>query len=215
MIRAIAFDLDGTLVDSVADLAAAANHARVGLGLPALPEARVASYVGDGMRVLMQRVLSDDVAGQPEPELLAAGLEAFLAYYAEHLSVRTRPYPGVVAALTELAARGLPMAVVTNKPELLSEALLGDLDLRKFFVRVIGGDTLPQRKPEAEPLLAMAAHWQLLPEQILMVGDSANDVACARAAGCPVWLVDYGYADAGSLGADRVVAGLGEIVAVC
>ena len=211
MLKAIAFDLDGTLVDSVIDLANAANVVRVKLGKPELVSERVRQFVGDGVAQLLQRSLTDDMNGQLEPATLELALETFHAYYGDHLAENTRPYAGVALGLQRLQQLQVPMAIVTNKPEHHTHALLAALQLDRYFKAVIGGDTLSQRKPNAAPLLEAAQRLEVDLNEILMVGDSPNDVLCARAAGAKVWVVDYGYADAATLNADKVIHHLGEI----
>lgn len=213
MIRAIAFDLDGTLVDSVTDLAAAANVAREALGLAPLPPERVKSFVGDGVAVLVKRAITDDPTGEPSAESLEQALASFHAHYGEHLADHTRPYPGVIDGLQQFQAQGLPLAIVTNKPEHHTHKLLQHLGLAGFFRVVMGGDSLPTRKPAPEPLLAVAERLAVEPAELLMVGDSENDVLCARAAGCPVVVMRYGYAGAGVLPADREADRLADVLA--
>lgn len=211
MLKAIAFDLDGTLVDSVIDLANAANVVRLRLGKSALPSDRIRQFVGDGVAQLLHRSLSDDMNGQLDSETLALALETFHAYYGDHLAENTLPYKGVELGLQRLQQLQIPMAIVTNKPERHTHALLAALKLDHYFKVVIGGDTLAQRKPDAAPLLEAALRLEVDLPELLMIGDSPNDVLCARAAGAKVWVVDYGYADAATLNADKVIANLGEI----
>lgn len=128
-VQAVAFDLDGTLVDSVPDLAAAANEMRAVLGMERLPEATVRSYVGDGIAVLVHRALTDDEYGQADLPLFERGSEVFLRYYADHIADRTRPYPETEAGLGLLKSLGIPLAVVTNKSDLLAIKLLKALKL--------------------------------------------------------------------------------------
>lgn len=214
MLKAIAFDLDGTLVDSVIDLSASANAVRLHMGLPVLPDKRIRTFIGDGVASLLQRSLTDHLDGKLEPQDLATALSVFHLHYGQHLAENTRPYAGVVTALDALQQQGWPLAVVTNKPENHTHALLAALNLTQYFKVVIGGDTLPKRKPHAEPLLEAAQRLGLEASQVLMIGDSPNDVLCARAAGSPVWVVDYGYAEAGNLNADRVMSSLEEMLAL-
>ncbi len=201
-IRAVAFDLDGTLTDSVADLAAAANAMRAHLRLPELPQEVVQSYVGDGISVLVHRALTGDKAGQAEDALLERGLDIFIRYYAEHIADATRTYPETETALAMLRKMGLPLAVITNKSEVLSVKLLNELNIGQYFSLVVGGDTLPQRKPSPEPLRHAARVLGVEPEQMLMVGDSHNDMLAAKAAGCPCVGVEFGYGDMAQLSRD-------------
>lgn len=201
-IRAVAFDLDGTLTDSVADLAAAANAMRARLGLPELPQEVVQSYVGDGISVLVHRALTGDKTGQAEDALLEQGLDIFIRYYAEHIADATRAYPETETALAMLRKMELPLAVITNKSEVLSVKLLNELNIGQYFSLVVGGDTLPQRKPSPEPLRHVAQVLGVEPEQMLMVGDSHNDMLAAKAAGCPCVGVEFGYGDMAQLSRD-------------
>lgn len=216
-IHAIAFDLDGTLVDSLADLAAAANAMRRQLQLPPLPDAVVAAYVGDGVATLVHRSLCDAHDGRADEALWQQGFVAFMQYYRTHLSVHTRAYPGVEGALKLFRAQQKPLAVVTNKNEILAAELLQQLGLDGYFSLIIGGDTLPEKKPAALPLLHCAEVLGVAPPHLLMAGDSANDILAARAAGCPSAGVRWGYGDMDALQADEatradvVVDDLGEL----
>lgn len=201
-IQAIAFDLDGTLVDSVADLAAAANAMRVALGMKELPQDVVQSYVGDGMAVLVHRTLSENSQGVADDALWQRAFPIFLNHYAEHIADATRPYPETEAGLGLLKTLGLPLAVITNKNELLAVKLLKELNLLDYFSIVIGGDTLPERKPSAAPLHHVAQVLGVQPENMLMVGDSHNDFLAAKAAGCPSVGVLFGYGDMTELSRD-------------
>ena len=198
-VQAVAFDLDGTLVDSVPDLAAAANEMRAVLGMERLPEATVRSYVGDGIAVLVHRALTDDEYGQADLPLFERGSEVFLRYYADHIADQTRPYPETEAGLGLLKSLGIPLAVVTNKSDLLAIKLLKALKLEQYFSIVVGGDTLNVRKPSGEPLRHVAGGLGIQTQNMLMVGDSRNDMLAAKDAGCPVAGVTFGYGDMAEL----------------
>lgn len=183
---AVLWDLDGTLVDSAADIAANANRALVGAGLPALSEARIRGFVGDGARNLVRRCA--EAAGGAFDEALLA---AFLAHYLEHPAEHSRVHPpglrGLLGALTEAQ---VPMGVVTNKPLAVSLRLLDALGLRRAFGVVVGGDSFPEKKPDPRPVReAMAA---LGVRRAVLVGDGPQDVAAGRAAGVPVVGVTWG-----------------------
>lgn len=198
-VQAVAFDLDGTLVDSVPDLAAAANEMRAVLGMERLPEATVRSYVGDGIAVLVHRALTDNEHGQADLPLFERGSEVFLRYYADHIADQTRPYPETEAGLGLLKSLGIPLAVVTNKSDLLAIKLLKALKLEQYFSIVVGGDTLNVRKPSGEPLRHVAGVLGIQTQNMLMVGDSRNDMLAAKDAGCPVAGVTFGYGDMAAL----------------
>ena len=213
-IKAFAFDLDGTLVDSIADLARAANAARADLSLTALDETVVASFVGDGASSLVARTLAGDINAEFSGDALQQqGLAAFNKHYLAGLSIATRFYPEVQTTLATLHERGYPLAIVTNKPERFTLPLLRELGVREHFELVISGDTLSEKKPSALPLLHVAKHFAINPGEMLMVGDSVNDILAAQAAGCPVVAVSYGYGtDIANLNADRVIHAFGELM---
>ena len=203
-IRAIAFDLDGTLCHTLPDLVAAANASRAHMGLPPLPDATIESYVGDGIPRLLHRLLTNRRDGDADapPAEHAEAYRYFTAYYLEHLSDKTRPYPQVPETLAALQQRGLALAVITNKNETHAKQLLADLDLARYFAHIYGGDSLPEKKPSPLPLTSTAAAFGVAPHEMLMVGDSANVILAGKAAGCPTVAVTYGYADVRALQQD-------------
>jgi len=186
---AFIFDLDGTLVDSRTDIAAAANVARAAVGLPPLGEPTLRSYVGDGVMLLLRRVLGHDLAATADgPGVLPAGdarlqaaHEAYVEHYGRHLLDHTRPYEGVPELLRALS--GVPLMVATNKPGAFSGAILAGLGLDRFFRRVVGGDQVTARKPDPAHLRACLAGLDVAPRAIVVVGDSPNDILAARALG--------------------------------
>lgn len=196
-IHAIAFDLDGTLVDSIADLCAAANHMRAQFELSPLPHDELTTYVGDGLGSLVHRALSGDKNGKVDEAMWARGFTLFMSYYRDHLSVYTRPYPQVETALKLFKSRHLPMAVITNKNEILATELLCQLGLADYFSLIVGGDTLSEKKPSPMPILHSAEVLGVPIKNFLMVGDSANDILAAKAAGALSCGVTWGYADMG------------------
>ncbi|WP_038327635.1 phosphoglycolate phosphatase [Kingella kingae] len=198
-IQAVAFDLDGTLVDSVPDLAASANAMRQAMQLPELPRDVVQSYVGDGISVLVHRALTANHNGKADLATWEQGYSLFVRHYALNIANAARPYPETEAALGLLRSLELPLAVVTNKSEMLAVKLLKDLQLNDYFSIVVGGDTLPERKPSPEPLLYVADVLGVAPENMLMVGDSHNDMLAAKSAGCPSVGVAFGYGDTAEL----------------
>ena len=203
-IRALAFDLDGTLCHTLPDLVAAANASRAHMRLPPLPDATIESYIGDGIPRLLHRVLTNSRDGNADapPAEHAEAYRYFTAYYLEHLSDKTRPYPQVPETLAALQQRGLALAVITNKNETHAKQLLADLDLARYFAHIYGGDSLPEKKPSPLPLTCTAAAFGIKPQEMLMVGDSANDILAGKAAGCPTVAVTYGYADVRALQQD-------------
>lgn len=207
--RLVVFDLDGTLVDSGRDLAAAVNEAlrRVAPQAPSLPEETVRSFVGSGARVLVTRSLARAGLTLPVADVLPVFLEA----YWDRLLDTTRLYPGTVEALESLGGR--PLAVLTNKPGGMSRRILEGLGVAGRFFRVYGGDDLPTRKPDPAGLRRLASEAGVLPEETVMVGDSAIDVRTGRAAGAFTAGVTYGF-DAGSFRdhpPDLLVASLTEL----
>lgn len=213
-IKAIAFDLDGTLVDSIADLAASANAMREAMNLAPLPEERVASYVGDGVGSLVHRTLTDSMDQHSDEATWTQGFNLFIRHYHQHLTVRTRMYPGVSDALGLLRSLELPLVVITNKSQFLAVPLLQQLGIDTAFSLILGGDSLPEKKPSALPLLHAAAVLNVKPQEMLLVGDSENDIACARKAGAVAVAVSYGYRDAATLNADLIVGSLVDLFAL-
>ncbi|GBG02526.1 phosphoglycolate phosphatase, bacterial [Azospira sp. I13] len=211
-LRAATFDLDGTLVDSIPDLAAACHAMLAELGQPPRTDGDIHRFVGKGMAVLVERCLTWDVV--PEATLLEAGIAAFRKHYAEINGRASTVYPGVVAGLEAFRALDLPLGVVTNKPAAFTGPLLERMGLAGYFDVVVSGDTLAFKKPRPEPLLHACARLGVAPDLNLHVGDSHNDIESARAASCPVICVPYGYnegrpvdsADCDALVSDLVAA---------
>jgi phosphoglycolate phosphatase len=191
--RAVLFDLDGTLLDSAPDLAAAANAMLAELGLPARDPAVIATYIGKGIPKLVERALTGALDAAADPVLSARALPMYERYYAEESGRRSVPFPGVIDGLRALHDAGLPLACITNKAERFTLDLLQRTGLDGFFPVVVCGDTVARKKPDPEPVLTACARLGVRPADALMIGDSANDCQAARAAGCPVWCVPYGY----------------------
>jgi phosphoglycolate phosphatase len=181
------FDLDGTLVDSRADLAASINVARVSLGLGPLPEETIEGYVGEGLARLIDRAMGPEAA-----HLHDEAARLFRAHYAEHLLDHTRAYDGVVGLLASLHEGGAPLTVATNKPEVFARAILRGLGLERFLLDVVGGDTLAARKPDPLPLLHLCERFGVAPSRALMVGDSRIDALAAHGAQMPLCAVSWG-----------------------
>lgn len=185
----VIFDLDGTLVDSAADIAEALNRTLEDQHLPRVPEATVHSWIGDGVRRLVEQAFT--AAGHVTD--LDAVMPGFMRHYEECLLRSPRLYDGVVPALQGLRERNVTLAICTNKPHAMVGPLLAHLGVQDYFAQVIGGDSLPERKPSGAPLRYLAAAFELAPSAALMVGDSITDYRAAVDAGMPVALVRYGY----------------------
>ncbi|MBL0074752.1 MAG: phosphoglycolate phosphatase [Rhodocyclaceae bacterium] len=190
-IRSVTIDLDGTLLDTAPDLGAAANAMLVELGHTPYPIATITEFVGLGIPNLVTRCLPGiDVEAQ------ANAMAIFRKYYAIENGRQSRVYAGVLEALAAFRQAALPMAVVTNKATAFTDPLLQTTNLAQWFAFAISGDTLAQKKPHPAQLLHACERFGTSPQENLHIGDSATDAAAARAAGCPVLLVSYGY-DAG------------------
>jgi phosphoglycolate phosphatase len=206
----VAFDLDGTLADTAPDLAASLNHTLVALGRPPVPPESVRHLVGHGARALLRRGLAASGAG-PEA-LVEEGFPIFLDFYGRHICDGTRPYPGAEAALNAIEAAGARLALCTNKPEGLARALLEALGWGNRFAGIVGGDTLPVRKPHPAPLFE--AIVRAGGGRAAFVGDSIVDADTARAARLPFVAVSFGFRDGPveTLGADAVVDEFAELL---
>jgi phosphoglycolate phosphatase len=198
-VEACMIDLDGTLVDTMGDFDAVVALMLKDLGLPALDRVHLEGMVGKGSEHLIQSVLQrqkplKDPKAEPPSE--AELKQAWLIYQAHYQRVNGQAsavFPGVMAGLQGLAAMGLPMACLTNKPRDLAQKLLQQKGLSKFFQVVFGGDSFEKKKPDPLPLLKTCEFLGYLPNQVLMIGDSTNDAQAAQAAGCPVVLLSHGY----------------------
>ena len=191
--RLVMFDLDGTLVDSVPDLAAAVDKSLLQLGQPAAGIEQVRDWVGNGARVLVRRALAGGLQHEHIDDADAEqALELFMQAYAEGHAL-TLIYPGVRETLDWLRAQQVEMAIITNKPERFVAPLLDDKGLGRYFRWIIGGDTLPQQKPDPAALLHVLQLARVEARQALFIGDSRNDVLAAKAAGVPCVALSYGY----------------------
>ncbi len=191
--RLVLFDLDGTLVDSIGDLAWCGNQMLRELGLGAREPEAFRAWVGNGVERFVKRSLTGDMEAEPDEALFEQGLECFNALYAENISVHSRIYPGVESALERFARCRLHLACVTNKPEPFTSRLLDALGLATYFELVVAGNTTARKKPDPMPLHYAADYFELDYHDCLMVGDSTSDVRAARAAGFAIVCVPYGY----------------------
>ncbi|MBO6560630.1 MAG: phosphoglycolate phosphatase [Nisaea sp.] len=192
-LSAIVFDLDGTLIDSVPDLQAAGNMLLAERGLDPIDLATARSFVGDGGQVFVRRALAERGVAL-EAEALTAATERFIALYEAHASDRTVPYPDVPETLEALKAAGYRLGICTNKPERATHKVLALLGLGHLFEAIVGGDTLPVRKPDPAHPSAVLERLGVPPEAACMVGDNEHDSHSGRGAGMPFILMTYGYA---------------------
>ena len=209
----LVFDLDGTLVDSAPDLGRGLNAVLAEEGRPPLSIPVIRELVGDGVTALVERALAR--TGRPVPAGALAGLvERFVLHYSAGRHSLTRPYPGVVETLAELQARGYQLAICTNKPIELTLGLLRALELAPLFAAVTGGDSLPMRKPDPGHFTGTLELIGAQPAAAVMIGDGANDVAVARAAGVPAVIVSYGYSRVApaELGADLLIDAIADLL---
>ena len=210
----VLIDLDGTLVDSLPDIAFCVDSMLTELAMPTAGQERVRQWVGNGTDILVRRSIAGSLDGEVDEQLLARALPLFTALYAKHTSERSRVYDGVAAGLDYLRATGAALACVTNKASVFTHKLLSEMELDDYFSLVISGDTLARNKPDPLPLLHAARHFAVAPEQALLIGDSANDVKAARAAGLRIVCVSYGYNHGNDIRAslpDAVIDSLAEL----
>ena len=189
----VLIDVDGTLVDSVPDLAYCVNEMMKQLAMPTHGEDKVREWVGNGVERLVRRALIGQLDGEPDETLYEKAYPIFLELYAENTSKRSKLYPGVQEGLSYLKDAGYRMGCVTNKAEQITVPLLKELGVYDDFEIVVSGDTLPKKKPDPQPLLHVAEFFGVEPERALMIGDSVSDVTAARAAGFQIVCMSYGY----------------------
>jgi len=212
-LKAIIFDLDGTLVDSARDLQDATNALLAEEGLRPISLDETKSMIGDGAAKLVERAV---IATGGDVTRLSEFVARFLTIYQANASRHTEAYPGVADTLAGLRRLGLSLAVVTNKPYAATMDILEALGLRGYFAAVIGGDTLPERKPHPAPILMALGELGVTPQAALMIGDNYHDVQAARAAGVRAFAVTYGYSHKphAELGADRLIETMAELLPV-
>lgn len=208
-LRAVIFDLDGTLVDTAGEIATALHAAFEELQLAPLARPAVQALIGRGVHSMVERALAQRGAGS----LLQPALERFEQHYAAVVATKAELFPGAMKGLRLLEKAGIRRAVVTNKPRFFAEKLLERLKVDTMMDAVVAGDDGIPRKPSGDMLIAACRQMGCDVDSALMVGDSENDVVAARDAGCPVWCVPYGYNEGRgpeTLGCDRLVADIEE-----
>ncbi|MGM0594154.1 MAG: phosphoglycolate phosphatase [Pseudomonadota bacterium] len=213
----VLIDVDGTLVDSVPDLHFCVDEMMKALDMPLRGEAKVRTWVGNGVERLVRRALTDSLEGEPDDALFDKAYPIFLDLYAENTSKRSVLYPGVVEGLDYLQSAGYKLGCVTNKAEQFTVPLLKDLGVYERFGIVVSGDTLAEKKPHPMPLLHAAEHFGVKPENALMLGDSVSDVKAARAAGFQIVCMSYGYNhgdDIRDANPDAVIDSMAELSSV-
>ncbi len=213
----VLIDVDGTLVDSVPDLAYCVDEMMLAIGQSAYGEARVREWVGNGVERLVRRALIGKLDGEPEQALFDKAYPIFMSLYADNTCKRSCLYPGVKEALDYLVQSNVKLGCVTNKAEQFTIPLLKTLGIHDIFSIVISGDTLAKKKPDPLPLLHGAKFFDVKPENALMLGDSISDVKAARAAGFQIICMSYGYnhgVDIREANPDAVVDSMIEIKAL-
>jgi len=191
-VSAIVIDLDGTLLHTAPELAESANRMLQDMGRPAVSQTLLMSYIGNGISWLVKRALTGDMHAEPDASLYDEALPIFEKHYTE-LLLGSKPFGGVIEGLDAMKAAGFRLGCITNKVERYTEPLLEGIGLAPYFELVLSGDSLPEKKPHPMPLLHAAEFFGTTPEHVLLIGDSLNDAVAARAAGCPVFCVPYGY----------------------
>ncbi|WP_066015246.1 phosphoglycolate phosphatase [Endozoicomonas atrinae] len=193
----VMYDLDGTLVESVPDLAAALDKMLLDMGMPAAGESKTRLWVGNGIPSLVKRALADDMLGdkpgQVDSSLFETAHERFKSHYSEELGHHSYLYPGVSDFLEAMKGRGIKQVVITNKSEQFTDRLLQLMGIHHYFDLTIGGDSLTEKKPHPMPLLHAMHRFDIPSDESLMIGDSVNDIHAARAAGVRVVGLPYGY----------------------
>lgn len=212
-VKAIMFDLDGTLIHTAPEIAAAANLMLADLGREKLPYSQVESYIGEGAVVLIKRCLTEQIDGEPEATLFAQAESLFFAHYANNVAV-SKPFDGVVEGLQAIWSKNLKLACVTNKPEKFTLPLLKESGLADFFDLVVSGDSLPKKKPHPMQLQYICTQFEVLEAESMLVGDSNTDIAAAQAAGCFIVTVPYGYNQGKTIDESQVDATINDLTAL-
>ena len=191
-IKAIVIDLDGTLLNTAPQLSEAANRMLRDIDYAPVSQTLLSSYIGNGISWLVKRALTGDMHATPDVALYDHALPIFEKHYTE-LLLESKTFDGVIAGLDAMKAAGFRLGCITNKVERYTTPLLAGIGLAKYFEITLAGDTLPEKKPHPMPLLHAAKFFGVPIEQLLLIGDSLSDTLAARAAGCPVFCVPYGY----------------------
>lgn len=215
--RLVLFDLDGTLVHSLPDLALSIDQMLSELRMPERGESTVSTWLGDGVDALVKRALLNGRGGEPDAALYARAMPLFMQRYAANNGQLSRPYASALPLLKMLRAAARQLGCVTNKSQAFTDPLLQRLQLRSFFDCVVSGDQVARKKPHPDPLLAACRHTGVPAGAAVLIGDSRNDVQAARAAGMPVVCVSYGYnrgEDIRSAQPDALVDDLSEVAAL-
>lgn len=213
-VSALLIDLDGTLLHTAPELAESANRMLRDMGRPAVSQDLLMSYIGNGIVWLVKRALTGDMVAEPDAALFERALPIFETHYTE-LLLQSKPFDGVIDGLNAMQAAGFRLGCITNKVARYTEPLLKGVGLEKYFEIVLAGDTLPEKKPHPMPLLHAAKFFGVPVEQLLLIGDSLSDTTAARAAGCPVVCVPYGYnhgEPVETLDLDAVIATLPDVM---
>lgn len=211
-ISAILIDLDGTLLHTAPELAESANRMLRDMGRTPVSQDLLMSYIGNGISWLVKRALTGDMYAEPDTALYEKALPIFEKHYTE-LLLQSKLFDGVLAGLESMKAAGFRLGCITNKVARYTEPLLQGLGLSEYFEIVLSGDSLPEKKPHPMPLLHAAKFFDVPVAQVLLIGDSINDAIAARAAGCPIFCVPYGYNHGESvdgLDIDKVISNLSE-----
>ena len=214
-VKAVVIDLDGTLLHTAPDLAEAAQRMLKDLKMPPVSLEKIQSYIGNGVANLVKRALTGEMQGKPDAALFAKALPLYEKHYDEVLHRETKPYPGVMDGLNALRDAGYTLVCITNKAQRFTLPLLDEMGMRSYFDLILSGDSLPRKKPDPLPLRYAAIYYEVEPKDLLLVGDSLNDSLAARAAGCPVVLLPYGYnggKDVREQDCDAVIDSLPEVL---
>ncbi|HEY0268980.1 MAG TPA: phosphoglycolate phosphatase [Methyloradius sp.] len=192
-IKAVIIDLDGTMIDTAPDFHIAVNRMRADLQLPSLSLRTIVNYVGKGTENLIRSVLSVDNDTKPVEQYFDQALSLYLDHYQQINGNHATVYPGVTEGLALMKKKMLRLACVTNKPRAFAVPLLEQKGLSSYFEVIYGGDSFPKKKPDPMPFLQVYEDFDVSPSQVVAIGDSSNDALAARAAGCHILSVPYGY----------------------